>query len=228
MADPWIRVHAALIDKPVIARAVTALGVNEHAAVGLLVTFWGAVSRNVVGGMAGPATDAQLELWARWRGKRGRFAAFIRSQHIDIEGRVNEWDDYAGALEQRRAKERDRLRNKRTDVAQQNASVATRAPERNDTIRDEENRGGAPPVQGAPVKAPSAARTLAKIKSLAEVSEVPGQGRRTYIRKALVEELGPKTFAAYQAIGGAEAVLNTPGEKWAFLVRDFERELRSA
>ena len=220
MAEPWIRVHASLIDKPVIARAVAALGVNEHAAVGLLVTFWGSVSRHVVGGMAGPATDAQLELWARWRGKRGKFAAFIREQHIDAEGRVNEWDDYAGALEQRRAKERERLRNKRDDVAQQNASVATRARERNETIRNETKSGGPAP--------PSASKLLAKIKSLAEVSEVPGQGRKTFIRKARVEELGPKTFAAYERIGGAEAVLNTPGEKWSFLVRDFERELRSA
>ncbi len=145
MAEPWIRVHAILIDKPVVSRAVAALGVSEHAAVGLLVTFWGAVARNVVAGSLAGVSDAHLENWARWRGKRGRFAAFVREYHLDGDGRVNEWDDYAGALEQRRAKERDRLRNKRTDVAQQDAnnsptpaqqiaSVATRAPERNGTV----------------------------------------------------------------------------------------------
>jgi hypothetical protein len=140
MAEPWIRVHASLIDKPVIARAVRVLTITEHAAVGLLVTFWGAASRHVVGGVAGPATDAQLEGWARWRGKRGKFAAFIRQYHLDTEGRVNEWDDYAGALEMRREKERVRLRNKRTTVArtvaQQTQDVATPTRERNETIRE--------------------------------------------------------------------------------------------
>lgn len=223
MADPWIRVHATLIDKPVVFRAADALGVSHHTAIGLLVTFWGAVSRSVVGGNAGTASDTQLEAWARWKGKRGRFAAFIRTQHLDGDGRVSEWDDYAGALETRREKERTRLRNKRDGVAQQPAvstqDVATPARERNETIRDEENRGSAPP---------SAAKVLAKIKSLAEVVEVPGQGRKTFIRKAAVEKLGPRTLAAYERIGGAEAVLNTPGDKWMFLVRDFDKELRSA
>ncbi len=113
MAEPWIRVHATLIDKPVVDRAVDVLGIDEHAAVGLLVTFWGAVSQHVIGGHVGERTDRQLETWARWKGKRGRFAAFIREQHLDAEGRVNEWDEYAGALEVRRAKERDRKAKER-------------------------------------------------------------------------------------------------------------------
>lgn len=131
MAEPWIRVHAGLIDKPVIDRAVQALGVSEHEAVGLLVTFWGAVSANVIGGYVADRTDRQLENWARWKGKRGRFAAFIRESHVDPDGRVNEWDDYAGALEARRAKERERLRNKRIPLRNGTQDVAQQ-PERND------------------------------------------------------------------------------------------------
>lgn len=144
MSEPWIRVHATLIDKPVVARAAEALGVSEHAAVGLLVTFWGGVSRSVVGGSVSDTTDAQLEQWARWRGKRGKFAAFIRAHHLDADGRVREWDDYAGALEARREKERQRLANKRNllrnksdGVAQQTQDVATHARERDGTKRNE-------------------------------------------------------------------------------------------
>jgi hypothetical protein len=173
MAEPWIRVHAILIDKPVIARAVDALIVSEHTAVGLLVTFWGAVARNVVGGSLVGVTDSQIENWARWRGKRGRFAAFIREHHLDADGRVREWEEYAGALEARRATERTRLRNKRHGVAQreankpptdaqQNASVATRAPERNGTERESSTTPTTKPsrrkprVEGAGTDAPQA------------------------------------------------------------------------
>lgn len=141
MAEPWIRVHANLAGKPIVWRAVEALHVSSHEAIGLLVQFWGAVSQHAKNGEVSPLPDAQIETWAGWRGKRGRFAAFIRAAHLDTDGRVNEWDDYAGALENRRAKERDRLRNKRHGVAQPNADstqdVATRAPERNETKRNE-------------------------------------------------------------------------------------------
>ena len=147
MSEPWIRVHANLHGKPIVWRAVDALHVSQHEAIGLLVQFWGGVSQHASNGHVADLPDAQLEAWAGWRGKRGRFAAFIRSTHLDADGRVNEWDEYAGALEHRRSKERDRLRNKRTvlrnsthDVAQQDAysthDVATRARERNDTIRE--------------------------------------------------------------------------------------------
>ena len=73
----------------------------------------------------------------------------------------------------------------------------------------------------------TAAQILARIKTLAEEKPVPGQETRRFIRRAAVEELGPWIAAAYDAIGGADAVLKTPGERWSFLVRDFERELKA-
>lgn len=133
MAEPWIRVHAGLIDKPVIGRAVATLGISDHTAVGLLVTFWGSVSRNVAGGDLSKTTDADLEKWARWKGKRGRFAAFIRTQHLDHDQRVNEWDEYAGALEVRRQKERDRQQHHRDRT--RDVRVTSRDAER-DRTRD--------------------------------------------------------------------------------------------
>jgi hypothetical protein len=113
MAEPWIRVHANLHLKPVIGRAVEVLGVKRHEAIGLLVTFWGAVSQHVTDGLVGEQSDSQLETWADWRGKRGRFAAFIREQHLDADGRVNEWQDYQGPLDARRANDRERQRRHR-------------------------------------------------------------------------------------------------------------------
>lgn len=152
MAEPWIRVHADLISKPVIGRLGRTLSVSPYEAMGCLVTFWGNVSRHAKNGHVANYDDEQLETWAGWpirRGqKRGAFANWLRQNHIDADGRVNEWDEYAGALESRREKERTRLRNKRHGVAQQPApesngvaqhltDVGTRARERNETIRDE-------------------------------------------------------------------------------------------
>lgn len=113
MAEPWIRVHANIAEKRVVIRASDSLRVTTNEAIGLLVRFWGAMSRLGHEGAVSGLTDREIETWAGWRGKRGVFAAFIRASHTDAEGRVNEWDEYAGALEDRRAKDRDRQRRRR-------------------------------------------------------------------------------------------------------------------
>jgi hypothetical protein len=125
MAEPWIRVHAGLIDKPVIDRLSTALDVSEHEAIGLLVTFWGAVSKNVVGGQLAGVSDRHIERWARWTGARGAFAAWIQAHHLDADGRVNEWEEYAGALEDRREYDRER---KRRDRERKSHGMSTGSP----------------------------------------------------------------------------------------------------
>lgn len=112
MRVPWIRVHGDLIDRPVVTRLAHATGISDHEAVGVLVTFWSGVSKHVANGLVSNQPDDQLEKWAKWnllrRKKRGAFAKWVREQHLDADGRVREWDEYAGKLEVIR--ERDRLR----------------------------------------------------------------------------------------------------------------------
>lgn len=113
------------------------------------------------------------------------------------------------------------------------ASVAREVPETFDAgVLSPESRvlKEEPPrdTREKPQQPPSAAKILARIKSLAQSVDVPGQGTKTFIPRTEVEKLGPRTFAAYERIGGAEAVLKTPGDKWMFLVKDFDRELKSA
>ena len=110
MRVPWIRVHAVLIDRPVTMRLAQAARISPHEAAGVLVTFWGAVASQVTNGAVGGCPDAMLEAWARWRRKRGQFAAWVRAEHLDADGRIREWDEYAGKLETIR--ERDRTRKK--------------------------------------------------------------------------------------------------------------------
>lgn len=157
MAEPWIRVHANIADRRVVFRAVDELKITRNEAIGLLVQFWGKASQNVPGGHLQRVSDTEIETWAGWRGKRGKFAAFIRERHTDDDGRVREWDEYHGKLEDRR--EKDRIRKQRSrgksddghaDSPQDNpedvtrnvrvTSVPTRANEtkRDETIRDEQ------------------------------------------------------------------------------------------
>ena len=150
MADPWIRVHAQLRGKPVVARLAAALRINPFQAMGHLVCFWGNVAAHATNGDVSSVPDSLIDHWAGWTSKRASFSKWVREHHLDEDGRVREWDDYAGALEQRRAKERQRLADKRNllrnnvrTVAQQSATnvqllqdVATRARERNGTERD--------------------------------------------------------------------------------------------
>jgi hypothetical protein len=144
-------VHANLADRPIIDRAATQLGVSTAEAIGLLVTLWGSVSQHAPGGLLKDVSDTQLERWAQWTRKRGKFAAFIRAHHLDGDGKIKEWDDYQGKLEQRRNKERERLRNKRDGVAQQpsnerNLLLPTRANE-DETIRNDTSSSSPGPWQ---------------------------------------------------------------------------------
>jgi hypothetical protein len=144
MGEPWIRVHANLAERPVIDRAVDALGVSYHEAMGLLVEFWGNVSQHAVGGLIADVSDRQVERWANWRGEPGCFAGFIRERHTDEHGRINEWDEYAGLLEHRRAVDRERKRA--TNEQRRSAGIPSESQRNSNgnpqtsssTIRDED------------------------------------------------------------------------------------------
>jgi hypothetical protein len=109
MAEPWIRVHANLTKKAVVGRCVEALGLKgQHAfatAAGLLVQFWGNVSLYRPDGNVSDLPALQFDIWAGWNGKKGLFGAFVLKHHVDADGKVKEWDRYAGHLREVRARE---------------------------------------------------------------------------------------------------------------------------
>lgn len=79
---------------------------------------------------------------------------------------------------------------------------------------------------GAP-SAGEAAVLLGKIRALRRENQQPGQSATQFIPKAKVQALGVDVLQAYEAIGGAERVLSTSGEKWSFLIRDFTQALEA-
>lgn len=129
MRDRWIRVHARLVERPLVARMAEDLKVPCMLVVGHLATFWGAAAEHADNGTIADVPDALLERWAQWGGKRGAWANAVRRHHMDEGGRIKEWDEYQGPLEERRARDRERLKQWRE--RQRNAPETTNPPVRN-------------------------------------------------------------------------------------------------
>jgi hypothetical protein len=115
----WIRVNARLADdaevrafaKVILPRSSVRLGIA--AACGYLVTLWGRVIDEQEDGNLATRDDDVIEEWAKWDGKRGVFASAFRSA-FTTDGKIREWDDYQGALIERREKDRTRKRGKKS------------------------------------------------------------------------------------------------------------------
>lgn len=73
-----------------------------------------------------------------------------------------------------------------------------------------------------------AALLFGKIRGLIRESQQPGQAVRRFIPRAEVESLGPDVVAAYDAIGGADRILNATGDQIGFVLRDFVTALGAA
>lgn len=120
MQSLWIRVVANMGQRKVTARLSSVLrtsaglsrGASRAAAVGYLVMLWGSVAENTTDGRVDDVPDELLEDWAGWDGEPGAFARWLREHHV-TDGRINDWDEYAGALEDRREKDRERKRRQR-------------------------------------------------------------------------------------------------------------------
>jgi hypothetical protein len=73
-----------------------------------------------------------------------------------------------------------------------------------------------------------AALVFGKIRSLVCESQAPGQAKMRYIKKMDVAAMGPDVLAAYEAVGGSGAVLNTADDKLSFLITQFTNALEAA
>lgn len=87
------------------------------------------------------------------------------------------------------------------------------------------------PPNGAPRSANGSGRAAIVLQTIREfVEEVrqPGQPIRRFIRRAKVEELGADVAKAYDAVGGAERILNATADQFGFVIRDFSHALEAA
>lgn len=113
MAEPWIRVVSHLSRRKVAQKLAPLCRGDRQKAAGVLVDFWSGVSEFAQNGFVHDVDDDTIEDWANWKGRRGLFAQWVREQHMDEEGRVPHWDEYQGALETRKEKDRQRKQRQR-------------------------------------------------------------------------------------------------------------------
>lgn len=88
--------------------------------------------------------------------------------------------------------------------------------------RGREHEAHPPPI-GKWTGTSNGAEALAAVVALIESLQVPGQGMKRVLRKANVQALGERHYAAVVKIGGVQRVIaDASGERYGLLLRDFQ------
>lgn len=87
----WIRLDTDFADHDIIGRMAEALRIDPDRAAMSLIRVWCRFADHQPNGNALAITDTTLEDWAKWRGRRGVFAAAFRAHGVDDGGAVRGW-----------------------------------------------------------------------------------------------------------------------------------------
>lgn len=79
----WFRVDVGIGDHELVGAIVEGLEVSVREAVGLYVLTLAGFAEYQADGVVKSVTNTTLEEWAKWRGVKGRFATFFRSQCVE-------------------------------------------------------------------------------------------------------------------------------------------------
>ena len=104
----WIRIAVGIMNDPSIHAVADASGVSVPTTTGHVVGLLTYLPEHARNGDVSGVSDATLERWAMWAGKRGRFAAAFRRYLCDAQGVVRSWEKHNGAM----LREYDRQREK--------------------------------------------------------------------------------------------------------------------
>jgi hypothetical protein len=143
----WIRVASRISQDVKIWRLAELAECDAYKAVGHLVDLWGAMTEQAKDGDISRVSDAMLERWAGWDGRRGAFAAGVREILCDETGVVAAWEKYQGAAIREHEADRRRKSTKRPDgippepppetPAENGRNSGKVPPLRYETIRDD-------------------------------------------------------------------------------------------
>ena len=139
----WVPAYSDLARHEKTLAVARALGFKKHgpqAVAGYLITLWNrAASERIPADLGGPLTEAAVEHWAEWEGRRGAFlAALIASGYIDRRDGLlylHDWRDGGGRSVKSSADAAERARRYRErtqEVTRDATGDATR-----DATRDE-------------------------------------------------------------------------------------------
>jgi hypothetical protein len=93
----WIRVASRVAADAKVRQIARDVGADPYKVVGHLVTLWGVMTDQAKDGDLSGVHDDDVEAWAEWTGKRGKFARSVRAHLCDAAGVVSAWERYQGA-----------------------------------------------------------------------------------------------------------------------------------
>lgn len=110
-----MKVDRRLADSVLVRRASIDLCIPVAQAIGHFVALWGALADADRDGELASLPDTVIEDWACWDGEAvsdrngyGRYARYVREFHLDENGRVKDWDKWAGSLTKQRNQNAER------------------------------------------------------------------------------------------------------------------------
>lgn len=121
----WVHVYRMLFDHPKTKRLARRLGLDVAAAAGYLICMWSWAMAIAPDGDLSRFDEEEIEVAAGWGGDDGRFvAAATECRWLDaaeIGLMIHDWDEWAGPLVAKRAKERKRSAERRAAARQESA-----------------------------------------------------------------------------------------------------------
>lgn len=237
----WVAIAVNIARDPSVHRMAATLRIRVPEVVGLLALAFAEMSQHAPDGRVGDTTDALLESWAGWYGKRSRFAECFRAELCDAEGLVTAWEKYNGASIRRSKAARDRTRMWRetkqnangmhTSTHTETVSVCGTEQDKTGPDRTEEQSIATPVAE--PAAEPNAAHDIAEHALRVAMGPLmpavdeflalrPGEHRGNWY-PALLKTIGPLTGTLPEDLAGAceDALLVVPPAETPVALRAF-------
>lgn len=129
----WTELHQSAAWHPKTISLGKELGVRSREAFGLITTLWLWALEHAQDGCLGHLTDREVAAAAGWHRKPSVFVLAARKVgFVDDDGRLHDWDDYAGRLIEQRVAD---LERKREDRDKKREERERKAAERRRTVR---------------------------------------------------------------------------------------------
>ncbi len=139
----WIRIAVGITRDPSIIGLSEAVGVSVPTTTGHVVGVLTSMPEGCPTGDLSGVSDATLEQWGLWRGRRGVFASAFRAHLCDAQGFVRSWEKHNGASLRRAQEASDRAKKwreeRKANAQRMRTDCVANAPReslRNETRRD--------------------------------------------------------------------------------------------
>ena len=135
----WLQIDDTLREHRKIYALADALAIEDYAAVGIVVCLWTWALSNAEDGDLSRFPSRALSRACGWAGDASALLGALKhAGFVEADGKIHDWEQYAGRLLEKRAKNRDRMRAARESAEQDEESNAQGAQEARTTGAQEE------------------------------------------------------------------------------------------